>query len=147
MLIASHALVGGTIGELVDNPILALLLGIISHFVLDAIPHYDTTDDGRYTKRQLALFLFDLIIGVVLIVILLPTIHHSLSFFAGMVGGILPDFIDNVPFWNKHFQSTRFGKSFHEFHTRIQPIKLSPVPGLLVQLVFLIGTVLILVSK
>lgn len=41
MVLLPHALVGAAIGAAVKNPVLSLLVGIVSHHVLDAFPHLD----------------------------------------------------------------------------------------------------------
>jgi len=44
---ANHALTGALIGLTVTNPWLALPLAFVSHFVCDAIPHYDMKDTSE----------------------------------------------------------------------------------------------------
>jgi hypothetical protein len=34
-----HGMAGAVIGSRLDSPILAFILGFVSHFILDAIPH------------------------------------------------------------------------------------------------------------
>lgn len=41
MTATNHALTGATIATLIKQPFLALPLALISHFVCDAIPHFD----------------------------------------------------------------------------------------------------------
>ena len=41
MTAPNHALTGAVIGLSVTNPVLACILAFISHFICDAIPHYD----------------------------------------------------------------------------------------------------------
>ncbi|MEW5805231.1 MAG: hypothetical protein AB1721_00660 [Patescibacteria group bacterium] len=43
MLDTTHVLTGLVIGKYLKNPILAFGAGVLSHFVLDAIPHWDGT--------------------------------------------------------------------------------------------------------
>jgi hypothetical protein len=139
MLIASHIIVAGYVGEMIGNPFLAFLVGIIIHFLLDSIPHYDTTDNGKITKRQLALTVTDGFVGIILIVFLLKAdLGLKSPFFWGAFGGIFPDILDNVPFWQKAFRNTVFGKKFHKFHEDIQSVRLAPVPGLLVQAIVIV---------
>lgn len=135
MLIATHIIVAGYAGEMIGNPFLTFLAGVIIHLLLDAIPHYDTTDDGKITKRQLALVIIDGIIGIFLIIFLLrANLGFKSPFFWGALGGIFPDILDNVPFWQKAFRGTNFGKKFHQFHERIQKISLPLIPCLLLQI-------------
>lgn len=45
MTAPNHALTGALIGLTVSNPVLALPLAFLSHFVCDLIPHYDPPGD------------------------------------------------------------------------------------------------------
>jgi hypothetical protein len=47
----NHALTGSLIGLLVGEPAVAVPLAVVSHFVLDAIPHYDGLPDARPTLK------------------------------------------------------------------------------------------------
>ena len=147
MLFSVHATAAGAVGEYVRNPILAFLLGIIIHFILDSIPHYDTTDDGKLTPRQLAFVGIDFIIFVLLLIFVIKPGFSWLSpFWWGAFGGVLPDLLDNVPFWQKAFRRTKFGKKFHHFHEKIQSIKIGPMPGILIQILFLAISVYFLIK-
>ncbi len=117
MLIAAHSISGGVVGEAIGNPFLAILFGFVSHFLLDLIPHFDTTDDGKLTKRQLILIGIDGSIGLAIIVYLLMgyTID-PVSFLAGAFGAIIPDLFDNVKLWEVSFRKSKFGEPFHAFH-------------------------------
>ena len=125
MLIAAHSIVGGVVGEAIGHPIAALLLGFILHFVLDAIPHFDTTDGGKLTKRQLIFIGVDGSLGLVIIIYLL--LGHSIdpvSFIAGSFGSLIPDLLDNVKFWEKKFRVSKYGSKFHAFHGSMEIIRL-----------------------
>ncbi|WP_439406481.1 hypothetical protein ACNJX9_34345 [Bradyrhizobium sp. DASA03076] len=42
MILSTHAIVGGAIASLLpSDPLLAAVLGFVSHFAIDAIPHWD----------------------------------------------------------------------------------------------------------
>lgn len=136
MLIAAHAIAAGTVGTYISNPILAFLLGIILHFVLDFVPHYDTTDEGKFTPRQIALILTDFLLFLLIIIFVIKP--SDPSFWWGAFGGIFPDFLDINPLWNKAFRKTAFGKSFHKFHEKIQRYRASFVPGISVQMLVIL---------
>ena len=147
MLFAVHATAAGAAGQFIGNPPLAFLAGIILHFILDSIPHYDTTDNGKLTTRQVALVGIDAAIFVFLVIFIIkPVFVWSSPFWWGAFGGVLPDLFDCVPFWDKAFQRTRFGKKFHRFHNKIQSIKLSFIPGILIQVCLLAVSVYFLMK-
>lgn len=145
MLLGAHLIAGATAGEAINNPYLAFAAGIILHFILDAIPHFDTTDEHKLTVRQIVLIAIDGIIGFAILIFCYHDFSiHKMSYLIGALGGILPDLFDNVPFWNEQFQKSKFGKRFHRVHLRLQRINLPPVPGLLIQYLIIALAVLIL---
>lgn len=147
MLLGAHLIVGAVAGEYVNNPFLAFAAGIILHFILDAIPHYDTTDEGKITKRQMVLIAIDGIISLVILYYCFSNLStHQLSFVTGSFGGILPDILDNVFWWQKKFRSTKFGKAFNKLHGWLQKYKLSPIAGLSAQYLIIALAVLILIN-
>lgn len=147
MLLASHAAVGGIAGEYLNSPGLAFFAGFIIHFILDAIPHYDTTDEKKWTKRQYFLMFVDIAVGIILLILFYDKIGHPVSFILGAFGGIVPDIMDNTPFWNKKFRASWFGKRFHLVHEKIQWAQPGPILGLTVQGLILTISVLILALK
>lgn len=138
MLIASHMLVAGYIGERIGNPILAFLVGIIIHFLLDSIPHYDTTDDGKFTPRQIALLVVDGVIGLVIVYYILLGNNFNTSYISGAIGGLAPDIFDNSPFWKKAFRKTTFGKKLHMLHESVHGEQPSLFFGITIQILIII---------
>lgn len=58
MLAINHALTGAVIGLSIGNPVLAIPAAFVSHFALDAVPHYDPPgtehtriSTARFTKQ------------------------------------------------------------------------------------------------
>lgn len=147
MLLGAHLITGAVAGEYIDNPYLAFAAGVILHFILDAIPHFDTTDDRKITFRQILLIGIDGITGIAILFYGYQnfSIHHW-SYLAGALGGITPDIIDNVPLWQKAIRSTKIGKKFNQFHTWIQWRSLTPIPGLAIQYIIIAIAVLILIK-
>jgi hypothetical protein len=155
MLLATHSIVGAFIGKEIDYPPLAFLFGIISHILLDAIPHADGPDDKPGQKEtdpisfaQYALVAVDIAVGLIVFIYLNSEEELSSSAIWGAIGSILPDALDNVPFYSGKLRSIFSPmKLFHQFHARIQHIKLSVIAGLAVQyaiaLFFLILLILV----
>jgi hypothetical protein len=42
MLITPHIAVGSAIGDVLDSTVLVVILSIVSHYLLDMLPHYDS---------------------------------------------------------------------------------------------------------
>lgn len=148
MLFTAHALSGGAVGELIGNPFWAFLLGFVIHFILDAIPHYDTTDNGKYTPRQIILAGVDFIIGVLIIIFIIPKYSYNFySYLWGVLGSITPDLLSLIPWVRNITSKIKYGKKFHDFHHQIQSIKISPLPGILIQVVIWFLSLWILIVK
>jgi len=130
MLITAHGLVGAFVGREVGYPPLAFLLGLVSHFLLDAIPHCDGPDDvlGRNENASNSVAQYIIVIVDILfaVAILFYFINNNLSttgLIWGVVGAELPDIVDNMPFWSRRIRRVLLFKQFHNFHAKIQSIK------------------------
>lgn len=66
MTATAHALVAGAIASHIPNPALAVLLSFASHFIMDAVPHWDMgTNWRKRTKRTTGLLaLADTLVGI-----------------------------------------------------------------------------------
>jgi hypothetical protein len=120
MIIAVHAVTGGLLGESIDNAYLAFVAGIILHYVLDAIPHFDNVlENGKWTWKQWLFTSSDLLITILFLFFLRPELSLASPFLWGAFGGILPDILDNVPFWRKKFRKTYIGGKIFFLHEKI----------------------------
>ncbi len=141
MLLAAHSIVGGVVGSKADSAIAAFMLGVVTHFLLDSIPHYDTTDKGKFTIRQIILTFFDLALGILVICYVVKP--QDLVFWWGVLGGLVPDISDVTPFWRNSFRKTKFGYNFHMLHERIQKYKLPCLPGLAIQWLIILFVIIL----
>ncbi|OGH07736.1 MAG: hypothetical protein A2W22_03245 [Candidatus Levybacteria bacterium RBG_16_35_11] len=87
MTATSHAIVGTVIAAKIGNPALAVPIALVSHVILDSIPHWDTATNG-HGRRNLKTFIktmFDFVISLIvsflLISFLFPTTNLSYAFF------------------------------------------------------------------
>lgn len=127
MLSSQHAIVGGSVGLATGNPFLGFLVGMASHHVLDMLPHVDgipernesrrfSSRNGDWPKSEYIIAYADSFITLVILLFVSWHLNDSgkiLNFFAGAVGGVFPDLMDNVPFWKKRFRATKFGEWYH----------------------------------
>jgi hypothetical protein len=103
MYITTHAPVGAIIGKLVPNPFLAFILGILSHYILDIIPHGDKKfinelKEWLGIKKYIAIIVADaffLIITLLIIIKFTPDQSYW-SVTAGIIGSIIPDFANGI---------------------------------------------------
>lgn len=112
MILVTHGIVGGAIGRfLPTHPILSFGLGFLSHFVIDAIPHWhyplaafetDANDPmnanlpfARRALRDFFVIGLDCLAGVLLALYFLKgnfaVDSAFISIVAGALGGIVPD--------------------------------------------------------
>ncbi|HYC80122.1 MAG TPA: hypothetical protein VEC17_03795 [Candidatus Binatia bacterium] len=133
MIATSHLIIGGSVGVIVgsvsQNPLLALIAGVVSHFLCDSLPHWDHPDAPKLPNgdivwiKKVWIFAFsDSIIGG-LIALSIWGIQFNFDllspFIWGAAGGYLPDFIDNVPFWKERIRKLVVFQKFHDFHVWI----------------------------
>jgi hypothetical protein len=86
----NHALTGAVIAAAIDKPLIALPAALLSHFVVDAIPHWNYKVPPKLRKLVI---LFDLLGSVLLVVSLSILLFDSKPWqviFGGFLG-ILPD--------------------------------------------------------
>ena len=107
MLLTPHTLVGASIGASIQNIPLIIVLGISSHFVLDAIPHFDWGTWHNYEKdfqleaKDYILLICDIMLATVLFYWVWNANNFDYLMLLGAFCAVLPDLIDNVPFWKQ----------------------------------------------
>jgi len=126
MVLTPHLLIGAAIGAKTHNLGLIVILGILSHVVLDKLPHWDYANPGiscfKKTKDYKRLFVdllkiaTDGFVGslVTFLVILKTNQFDSWKFILlGIFFSILPDIF---LFSSQVFGSENFSKKFKSFH-------------------------------
>src|ERR1041385_1909635 len=107
MTLATHAITGAAIASFVPtHPVAAFATGFASHFLIDAIPHYDYPifSDSIHPKKRLqrmildgdffrdvADFSFDVVLGIAVSWLVFASPDSGIAIIAGALGGILPD--------------------------------------------------------
>lgn len=114
MTLTTHAVVGAAIVGLVPaHPEIGLTLAFASHFVLDAIPHWDyKTYDERGLK--LTRIVVDGFLGMLLASIFFAYPEKSWIPLLGAVVSVIPDI-----FWLKKLENLFIIKKFQQFHNWI----------------------------
>jgi hypothetical protein len=164
MLLVTHVAVGAALGEAVrglpDAPLIAFVLGWISHYVLDALPHWEKLYGEKFpsfetqasVKKWPRASVISASIDVLLTVLFLAYFvwrdpngpFYVNPVFWGGLGAILPDLLTNTPFfsgiWGKwpFFKQERFiHKYFHI--SRDSQIHMPKYLGLITQLVIFVA--------
>ncbi len=89
MLITNHVVAGATIGAVAPGPASAFVLGIGSHALMDALPHWGHPDYGVFIKVAV----LDGLVGLATLTALARATspHRRTAVVAGMLGACLPD--------------------------------------------------------
>lgn len=122
----NHALTGAVIGLSVSNPLVALPLAFLSHFVLDAIPHFDPegSDESLFRTSTFSyLLIFDAILCSLLVLFLFVAVPGDwLRASTCAFLGASPDL-----FWIPNYlrvimggKSRRSNNWFMRFHAKVQ---------------------------
>lgn len=127
MTITNHVLAGSIIGVAIGQPVIALLVAFMSHFAMDALPHFGYPGNKGYSevlKHRLSYQAgIATVITTLLVVILLIAKMKWLALSAGIVAA-LPDALGiyNYRKYEKHdTKATGVIKLLHvKFHRAIQ---------------------------
>ena len=122
MLATPHLLAGAAVASSGLPPDISLPLCFLSHFVLDAIPHFETSAvfikfrklEDEMTQPEIVYAFFDVLIGSGL-VLYFYFLHHNPLILWGAFLALLPDIVDNVPFWYGIRKFPVF-KQLHQVH-------------------------------
>ena len=90
----NHALTGALLVAAIDKPLVALPLALLSHFALDAVPHYgDGTGTVKPASRQLqwAIRVDTLLVGLFLLAVFIFRPEQWSFIIMGALLGMSPD--------------------------------------------------------
>jgi hypothetical protein len=116
VLVTNHVLSGALIGAAVRKPLPAFALGVASHFVLDAMPHWGRWDDkGRFLRVAVPDGLAGLTAMGIAAAITPP--EGRTAVLAGMAGAAMPDLDKPARLW---FGRSPWPRAVNRFHSAIQ---------------------------
>jgi len=130
MILAPHVLVGAAIGAKIKNIGWIIVLAIMSHVILDKIPHWDYGDkeNKRFKENKsyktlftfFAKLLIDGLIGLILVMLVIwyrktMDLEHLIPILIGMFFAILPDILLGV-FVISYVKSKKPSKNFIDFY-------------------------------
>jgi hypothetical protein len=119
MTATAHALVAGAIARAVPNPYLAIPLALTSHFIMDAIPHWDfgTSWRGRSKKTTGILAIGETVLGITLAYFLFRGKVETSLLLSCIVASEFPDWLEApwyIFFASKSKQGVSAAASFWE---------------------------------
>jgi len=135
-----HVLAGAVIAKYFPNFFIIILLGLILHFLIDAIPHKDSLFTKEFFKKSYKLrfndkaVLFEVIESLltILLIIYLQIKFNSLLMLFSIFISLLPDIVKIG--YLTGLKNNKIFKSYIHFHLGIQK-ELSWIPGILTQLI------------
>lgn len=100
MILTPHILIGAAIGTKTNNLWLSFALGWLSHYALDAMPHWEYLNKLSEAVKPTNLFRIcvDFIVGVLLALIITRHFPQKLPIFFGLLGAVTPDILQGVAF-------------------------------------------------
>lgn len=124
MIILNHSLVGAVLATKTESLPVAFLLGFISHFVLDAIPHLDPgTIINPFGKKEISwpkwvygCVLIDFLITIIIFYLLRNRPDFNLMIVAA-IGAVSVDVIENFP--SKFIRDLPILKQIQWLHTKV----------------------------
>ena len=144
MLSTPHMLVGAAITRLVPDPNLSIPLAVASHFVFDAVPHWDgSAPKPPFKKKQVITAGLDYLLGLTIIYLLTQNSPDARLLFAGAIAATLPDIFQGIlSIINYVFKKTYLA-SYTRFHVAIQG-RLPLIMGLVTSSIVSIGALYLL---
>lgn len=152
MYLTVHAAAGAAIGQFTGNPFLGFVAGVVSHFILDVIPHGDEGISKWHffktpLKRTVAASVIDFFVMIIFLIVWLR-VNNDLGqlsgLLTGMAGGAAPDAL-----WGfQELTGDPILKPYRKFHNKAHDIfktKLSMKQGFLLQIPILIALTLIII--
>ena len=89
MMVLSHVAVGGVVGLVIENPFLAFFLGVMTHLIMDKVPHFWP----KKRTNDLYFKVFDIGSSLLLMLIFWLGGFHEISFWAGVLGNLSVDLV------------------------------------------------------
>lgn len=131
MYYSTHLVTGAAIGMVTGSPVRAFIFGLLSHVLLDAIPHHD--------HRKVRNCVLDILGGSLIFAALYIYWQPDQAMLWGAAGGVIPDL--EIALY--HFGYIR--RRVFPSHNGLAPHSgAAPVRGVLIQLLFIFVGVWIL---
>jgi len=123
-----HAIAGMLVGGYFNSITIAIILGIVGHFLLDLIPHWDGFYDKeafekrrhlKITKNLVMLQIVDAALTILSIIYILKNVHYNKTIMLiGAFAGLLPDLIKAG--YLTPLRNNKYFDSYLHFHSTIQ---------------------------
>ena len=159
MILTPHAIIGAAVSNMLPiYPELGFVLAFFSHYIADSIPHNHYRHDSFILKEtkciaslihnikglyQFSLIMFDFFIGLFLSILIFSRDWNTLLItLLGVIGGVLPDFLQFLYFKFKKWPFVSLQKFHGKFECK-KNIEHKPFLGASIQLATIIFFILI----
>lgn len=152
MTLGTHIVVGTALASVyAGGPVAAFGIGLISHYLLDSIPHWDYPISSNNEKNVKAFttdvtkVFTDVLIGVgIMAFILSPErIFTDPVIIAAIIGSAFPDFLQFGLIVYKHEVLNKLQRFHHSFHSHLS-LNDKPLKGIIYQVLIIVFFVLAL---
>jgi len=150
MILTPHAIIGAAVANIFpNNPELGFALAYFSHYAMDAVPHNHYKIGNLIPKKSdtfvsvlnnlgaiyhLFLIGLDFLIGTIIAILIFSRDWHSLFItLVGVLGGVLPDFLQAVYFKFKKEPFITLQK-IHKFFEHKPDLDDRPILGSVIQI-------------
>lgn len=128
MTATNHMLTGAVVAVGLQHPLLVAPVAVVSHFLLDAMPHFGIHKDDAAKRNKHPLFQYILIIDTFLaisLLLLLPNILSGVISSWLLIGGMILAFIPDAVWMYQAFYEKKFSQEFKikgltKVHDKIQ---------------------------
>jgi len=151
MLSLPHVIIGSAAGLATGGPVGAFLGGIVSHHLMDMVPHYDVGTfywkkkmPENWARRDIIIATVDFVLAMFALWWLWSQAvgfgNLSSLIFWGGLGGVFPDIWHHTPFWKKYTRKMSVSAGWYRFHNTFH----ATIPpkyawfGIFTQLVFVL---------
>lgn len=149
MLETPHVAVGAALATKIPNPLLAVPLAFLSHFVLEKVPHWNphlVTEMKKYgypTKKSIGIIIVDssvaLVLGLFIAYQAIPDYSRAATILAASFASVLPDLIEFPYFFMKI--KNNFLTTWLKFQKSLQ-VDTTPFWGFITQVSTIIAALL-----
>ena len=156
MFLTVHVTTGAWIGTVMPNVPAAFFVGVVSHFLLDRVPHYDppiapgTAKDGVLKNPIFQRFLAIAAIDVALALVMTAGLVRQLpagstrAIVAGAVGGMFPDLLFGLYRLTNHPWLAAFNRLHAAIHFDPKKIPVTFLTGMATQLATFVFMLIVL---
>ncbi|HCJ52658.1 MAG: hypothetical protein A2898_04320 [Candidatus Kerfeldbacteria bacterium RIFCSPLOWO2_01_FULL_48_11] len=133
MLLLAHIVAGSSIGVLAKNGGEAFALGMISHFVMDTLPHWNYILRVPITLKKIVAYSPDVLTPLIVFWCFVTAFPEQSGIITlATLGAVFPDIISMIALVSKTLRATVVIRVFQKFHSSIQ-WEIGILPGMTVQ--------------